>query len=147
MYTINITGNPFPFIGSPLNYITDSSYPATTNFSEEITGLEEFNEYTIMIAAVTSQGIGPYSMPERQRTLEDGMVIWMCPYFKVYYGGLSTRVLSLNITKCNALSLIIQTDILYLTHTSQFVSSPHCKLNSHLRDPCILAPAGNIVIT
>ena len=72
MYTINITGNPFPFIGSPFTYVTDNSYPATTNFSEEITELEEFNDYTIMIAAVNSQGIGPYTTGDTQRTNPDG---------------------------------------------------------------------------
>ena len=75
MYTINITGDPFPFTGSPLTYVTDSSYPAITNFSEVITGLEEFNDYTIRIAAETYVGIGPYSMPDTQQTAEDGMVI------------------------------------------------------------------------
>ena len=75
MYNIDITGNPFPFIGSPLNYITDNSYPATTDLSLEITGLEEYNEYTIMIAAVNSVGTGPYTTGDTQRTNQSGKSI------------------------------------------------------------------------
>ena len=76
MYIIDITGNPFPFIGSPLNYITDSSYPATTDLSLEITGLEEYNDYTIMIAAVNSVETGPYTIGDTQTTNQDGKFEW-----------------------------------------------------------------------
>ena len=79
MYTINITGTPFPFMGSPLTYVTDSSYPATTDLSLEITGLEEYNNYTVSIAAVNSVGTGPYSTGDTQRTNQFGKII-LCIY-------------------------------------------------------------------
>ena len=74
-YTINITGDPFPFIGSPLSYTTDESYPAITDLVMVINGLEEYNTYTVSIAAVNSEGTGPYSMSDTQETLQAGIVI------------------------------------------------------------------------
>ena len=73
-YTIDIIGDLFPFIGS-LTYTTDGSYPATTDLVMEINGLEEYNTYTVRIAAVNSEGAGPYSMSDTQETLEAGIVI------------------------------------------------------------------------
>ena len=84
MYTIDITGNPFPFIGSPLNYITDSSYPATTDLSLEITELEEYNNYTIRIAAVNSVGTGPYTTGDTQKIIQNGKSI-LCIYRNLKY--------------------------------------------------------------
>ena len=74
MYIISITGDPFPFMDSPINYATDGSFPATTNLSLEITRLEEYNNYTIRIAAVDSQGTGPYTAGDTQRTNQDGKI-------------------------------------------------------------------------
>ena len=74
MYTIDITGDPFPFTGSPLSLSTDGSYPATADSSLEITGLEEYNDYTISIAAVNSEGTGPYSPSVTLQTLETGKI-------------------------------------------------------------------------
>ena len=74
-YTIGIAGDPFPFIGSPLSYTTDGSYPATTDLSLEVNGLEEYNVYTVSIAAVNFEGTGPYLMSDTQETLQAGIVI------------------------------------------------------------------------
>ena len=57
---------------SPINYTTDGSFPATTNLSLEITGLEENNNYTIRIAAVDSVETSSYTAGDTQRTNEDG---------------------------------------------------------------------------
>ena len=75
MYTINITGDPFPFTGPPLGYTTNGSSPAVTNVSLEITWLEEYNVYTINIAAVNSAGTGPYTTGDTQRTNQAGKII------------------------------------------------------------------------
>ena len=68
MYAIVITGDPLPFTGSPLSYSTDGSYPAIRDLFREITGLEEYNDYTVRIAAVNSEGTGPYTTGDIQRT-------------------------------------------------------------------------------
>ena len=45
-----------------------------TNFtSHTLTNLEEDNEYTVMIAAATQVGLGPFSSPINFTTLEDGI--------------------------------------------------------------------------
>jgi len=45
----------------------------TTFTSHTLTNLEEYNEYTVMIAAATQVGVGPFSSPVNFTTLEDGM--------------------------------------------------------------------------
>ena len=80
MYTIDITGDPFPFTGPPLSYSTDGSYPAITNLSLEITGLEEYNDYIISIAAVNSVGAGTYTAGDLQTTFEAGKIIEYSSY-------------------------------------------------------------------
>ena len=72
MYAIDITGDLFPFTGSSIRHPTDGSYPGVTDISLEIIGLEEYNDYTVRIAAVNSEGTGPYSMSGTQQTLESG---------------------------------------------------------------------------
>ena len=61
-------------MGPPLSLSTDGSYPATADSSLEITGLEEYNNYTISIAAVNSEGTVPCPISDTQQTLETGMV-------------------------------------------------------------------------
>ena len=48
-------------------------YVNTTNLSTVITGLQEYVEYDIRVRAYTVIGPGPFSPPETERTLEDGM--------------------------------------------------------------------------
>ena len=82
IYTINITGDPLPFTGSPLSYTTDGSYPSVTDLFLEI-GLEEYNEYTVSIAAVNSAGIGPYTTRDIQRTNGAGKNHYVCTHCTV----------------------------------------------------------------
>ena len=46
--------------------------PATTT---NLTGLQEYVEYSISVRAYTSVGPGPYSDPLTRRTLEDGKAV------------------------------------------------------------------------
>ena len=71
-YVIEITGDPFPYTGPSLNLTTDGSYPDNGLKSLEVTGLEEYNEYNISIAAVNSEGTGPYTTGDIQRTNQAG---------------------------------------------------------------------------
>ena len=75
MYTINITGDPFPFMGSSPSYFTGGSSPAITDAFLEITGLEAYNNYTISIAAADSVGTGPYTTGDTQRTNQASKII------------------------------------------------------------------------
>ena len=49
--------------------------PATTT---NLTGLQEYVEYSISVRAYTSVGPGPYSDPLTRRTLEDGERLCVC---------------------------------------------------------------------
>ena len=54
------------------------AYVNTTNLSTVITGLQEYVEYDIRVRAYTVIGPGPFSPPETERTLEDGMCFPIC---------------------------------------------------------------------
>ena len=71
-YIIDITGNPFPYTGPSLDLTSDGTYPDVGAKSLEVNGLEEYNEYTIKIAAVNSEGTGPYTTGNTQRTNQAG---------------------------------------------------------------------------
>ena len=45
----------------------------TTNTSYTETNLEEYNEYTFMVAAATRIGLGPFTPPMSLMTLQSGM--------------------------------------------------------------------------
>ena len=46
----------------------------TSNLTYTVTGLEEFNSYSFVVAAATIVDIGPYSSPINFTTFEDGML-------------------------------------------------------------------------
>ena len=75
-YAFNITGNPFPYTDPPLNFTTDGSSPDVASKSLEITGLEEYNEYTISIAAVNIDGTGPFTTGNTFQTFPAGKSIY-----------------------------------------------------------------------
>ena len=58
-YTITYTGNPFDTSPQSMTVIVSLSYPATATecSTTTLTGLEEFNNYTVTVRAVNS--IGP----------------------------------------------------------------------------------------
>ena len=66
-YVIGITGGPFPYTGPALDLATDGTYPDVSANSLEVTGLEEYNEYTIRIASINSEGTGPHTTGDTQR--------------------------------------------------------------------------------
>ena len=45
----------------------------TSNLTYTVTGLEEFNSYSFVVAAATIVDIGPYSSPINFTTFEDGI--------------------------------------------------------------------------
>ena len=57
-YNVSYTGDPFdPQIQSQ-SFAVSLSYPATACVNVTLTGLEEFNNYTVSVQAVTSAGSG-----------------------------------------------------------------------------------------
>ena len=48
----------------------------TSNFSYTFTGLHEYTQYTLEIAAATSAGLGPFGSPTAFVTQEDGMNLY-----------------------------------------------------------------------
>ena len=72
----------------PLETFDDQLSIGTVNTSGPVlmmnlTDLEEYVEYNIIVRAYTSTGPGPYSDPVTVRTLEDGMVIHSVCYQRV----------------------------------------------------------------
>ena len=66
-------GYPFPAVNSSINApCITMDYPATQLVTFTLTELEEFNNYTISVAAVNSNGTGPYTANITQQTLPDG---------------------------------------------------------------------------
>ena len=66
-------GYPFPALSTSINVTTN--YPATTGVLFELEELEEFNNYTISVAAVNSNGTGPYTANITVQTQPDGKYI------------------------------------------------------------------------
>ena len=52
----------------------------------ELTGLEELTQYTIRVAAATSVGIGPFSLPAVITTFEDGNLIYCLLLLEIISG-------------------------------------------------------------
>ena len=44
------------------------------------TNLQEFNNYSCIVAAATTVGLGPYSLPIMFTTLQDGNILTICIY-------------------------------------------------------------------
>ena len=55
-YTVSYTGNPFDASAQSVTVSVSLSYPATTCINTNLTGLEEFNNYTVSVTAVNSIG-------------------------------------------------------------------------------------------
>ena len=73
-YNISYTGEEFDtdiqFTTGP---ITTPIYPAVTQVSFDLTGLQEYNNYTISVNAANSQGVSAFTTGVVQRTNESGM--------------------------------------------------------------------------
>ena len=67
-------GYPFPAVSMSTNVTTN--YPATSGVAFQLEGLEEFNNYTISVAAVNSNGTGPYTANITLQTQPDGKYAW-----------------------------------------------------------------------
>ena len=59
-------------------FSSDIATVPADELSVEVTGLEEFTQYTIRVAAATSVGVGPYSFPMRHRLFQKSL------FFKIY---------------------------------------------------------------
>ena len=80
--TISWQPPPFEDQNGPISYYhlilyelifdLDDTYVNVTSLSYTFTGLEEHNNYSLIIAAATDAGIGPYSMQVNFTTEEDG---------------------------------------------------------------------------
>ena len=56
-YTVSYTGSPFDTSTQSITFNVSLSYPATTCINTNLTGLEEFNNYTATVNAVNSIGL------------------------------------------------------------------------------------------
>ena len=79
--TISWQPPPFEDRNGPITYYSliltelvfglEKSYVNVTSLSYTFTGLEEYNNYSFIIAAATEKGLGPYSSVYRFTTEED----------------------------------------------------------------------------
>ena len=53
--------------------VTNLTISGESTFSRNVTGLNEYTEYAFQVLAFTSDGDGPKSSVEVERTMEDGM--------------------------------------------------------------------------
>ena len=78
VYDVEYSQSTFLELPSPLTLSVDS-----TNMSATISGLEEYVEYSISVAAYTVIGEGPFSLPVQETTLQDSQ------FFKCFIHNLS----------------------------------------------------------
>ena len=57
-YNVSYTGDPFDTLIQSQSFSVSLSYPATACVNVTLTGLEEFNNYTVSVQAVNSAGSG-----------------------------------------------------------------------------------------
>ena len=60
-YNVSYTGDPFDTLIQSQSFAVSLSYPATACVNVTLTGLEEFNNYTVSVQAVNSAGSGDSS--------------------------------------------------------------------------------------
>ena len=74
MYDVEYSQSTFLELPSPVTVGVDG-----TNMSATISGLEEYVEYSISVAAYTVIGEGPFSLPVQETTLQDSQ------FFKMFF--------------------------------------------------------------
>ena len=74
MYNISYTGQLFDTTTQYVSVSTVNIYPAVDPVYFNITGLEEYNNYTIQVAAINGAGAGPLSPSIIQLTSQAGML-------------------------------------------------------------------------
>jgi len=80
----------YNIIVSDLNFGLDDINVNTSNTSYTVTNLEEYNNYSFIVAAATEAGVGPYSSPIKFTTEEDcelwrDMHIYSCACIYCYF--------------------------------------------------------------
>ena len=68
-YDVEYNQSTFSQVSSSLSQTVSGDIPAVM-----LNGLEEYVIYSVRVKAYTSIGEGPYSSPENERTLEDGIL-------------------------------------------------------------------------
>ena len=71
-YTVTYTGNPFDTPTQSMTINVSLSYPATTCTNTTLTGLEEYNNYTVSVRAQNSIGVSSLSPGMTAQTNEAG---------------------------------------------------------------------------
>ena len=71
-YNVSYTGDPFDTLIQSQSFAVSLSYPATACVNVTLTGLEEFNNYTVSVQAVNSAGFGVSSAGVITRTYLSG---------------------------------------------------------------------------
>ena len=90
VYDVEYSQSTFLDLNSPLTLSVDG-----TNMSATISGLEEYVEYSISVAAYTVIGEGPFSLPVQETTLQDSQ----------FYQNVFSRIISLIL--CSQIPLVI----------------------------------------
>ena len=72
-YIVSYTGDPFDISNPEIPVSISLSYPATTCTNTTLTGLEEYNNYTVTVQAVNSIGVSSSSTGMTAQTNEAGM--------------------------------------------------------------------------
>ena len=71
-YNVPYTGDPFDTLIQSQSFAVSLSYPATACVNVTLTGLEDFNNYTVSVQAVNSAGSGVSSAGVIARTYLSG---------------------------------------------------------------------------
>ena len=72
-FNVTLVGTPFDTESRNVNIaITSTEYPLTGSVCGDVTGLQEYNNYTITLVLINSIGPSPSSSDVQVRTLEAG---------------------------------------------------------------------------
>ena len=71
-YAVSYTGDPFDTSTQAVTVNVSLSYPATACINTTLTGLEEFNNYTVSVQAQNSVGVSNLSLGMIAQTNEAG---------------------------------------------------------------------------
>ena len=72
-FNVTLVGTPFDTESQTVNIaITSAEYPLNGSVCGDVTGLQEYNNYTITVLLINSIGPSPYSMSVEIRTQQAG---------------------------------------------------------------------------
>ena len=123
-YNVSYIGNPFDTLNQSQSFAVSLSYPATACVNVTLTGLEEFNNYTVSVQAVNSAGSGVSSAGVIAQTDAAGKYISYITIICIYISP-SVSFASQRKNQHTCLPIITFEAILYLNYKFGFNSYPY----------------------